>query len=91
MTIIDIIIYGSICSVFPIAVLGVVINRCITKKAFGVRVVQFLGIIFLIPVIAILALEDVLTGEPVAALLGGLIGYLFGNISNFDLKEDKKS
>jgi hypothetical protein len=68
----------------PIAILGVLINRIITKKGIGVRSIQWLAVATFPPLIVILALERALDGSAVAALVGAVIGYLFSNISDFD-------
>jgi hypothetical protein len=56
------------------AVVGVVVQRCITKQNFSVRAIQFIAISSLGPI------------EPsaIGALLGALIGYMFGSISKYD-------
>jgi hypothetical protein len=74
----------------PIAILGVLINRIITKKGIGVRAIQWLAVATFPPLIVILALERALDGSAVAALVGAVIGYLFSNISDFDRRENKE-
>jgi hypothetical protein len=55
-------------------------NRTKMKKGIGVRVIQFLAVIFIIPSIIILALEGVIVSETTAALLGAIIGYILSGI-----------
>lgn len=57
--------------------IAVFAERFIHNKAIGVRAIQFLTIILLIPAILILALENILNTETVSALLGALIGYIY--------------
>lgn len=57
--------------------IAVFAERFIHGKAIGVRIIQFLAILLLIPTILILALENILNTETVAALLGALIGYIY--------------
>lgn len=70
--------------------LGFLIHRTIAKKSetehfgIGVRAVQFVGAGMLIPAIILLALESLIDGSTVAALLGALVGYLFAGITEFD-------
>lgn len=73
--------------VMPLAVL---IHRSAAKKAdgshfgSGVRVIQLIGAGTLLPSIVILALEGLIDGAAVAALVGAFVGYLFSNIADFD-------
>jgi hypothetical protein len=59
---------------------GVVANRVVTKKGIGYRVLQWLGIVILPPVILILALEKILSGEIVGALIASLVGFVANEI-----------
>ncbi|WP_170304672.1 hypothetical protein [Croceicoccus estronivorus] len=36
------------------------------------------------PAIIVLAMEKIIDGAAVAALIGGVVGYLFANISEYD-------
>lgn len=56
-------------------------NRLKQGKGIGERIIQFVCIAFLIPCIIILGLEDVLKGETIATLLGGLGGYVLSSMS----------
>jgi F0F1-type ATP synthase assembly protein I len=60
--------------------IGVFIERFKHQKGIGVRVIQFLAVILLIPTIFILALENILNAQTVSALLGAMIGYILSNI-----------
>lgn len=53
----------------------------------GARSIQFICVILIIPCIIILSLEDILKGETVATIIGGLIGYVLSGISNYDNKD----
>jgi hypothetical protein len=57
--------------------IAVFVERFVHKKAIGVRVIQFLAVLLLIPTILILALENILNTETIAALLGALAGYIY--------------
>jgi hypothetical protein len=52
----------------------------------GARIIQFTTIALLIPCLIILSLEDILKGETIATIIGGLIGYVLSGISNYDNK-----
>lgn len=68
----------------PLGFIGFMWHRIATKKAIGVRAVQFIAVVFLLPIILILGMEKLLDGQTLAALIGGLIGYLLSGLSNFD-------
>lgn len=81
------IILSVLIAVVPI---GFLIHRTIAKKSetehfgIGVRSVQFVGVAMLLPTITVLALERLIDGSTVSALIGALIGYLFAGITDFD-------
>ncbi len=54
----------------------------------GARVIQFTCIALIVPAIIILALENVLKGETIATIIGGLIGYVLSGVSNYDKKKE---
>jgi hypothetical protein len=68
----------------PLAVLGMIVNRIWTGKGFGVRAIQFLAVATFTPAVLVLALERIIDGSTVAALVGAFVGYLFSNIADFD-------
>jgi predicted transporter len=66
---------------------GMFIERIWRNRGIDVRVIQFLTIVLIIPVILILALEDILNGQTTAALIGTVIGYILSGIG----KNEKNS
>jgi predicted transporter len=66
---------------------GIFIERIWRNRGIDVRVIQFLTIVLIIPVILILALEDILNGQTTAALIGTVIGYILSGIG----KNEKNS
>jgi predicted transporter len=66
---------------------GIFIERIWRNRGIDVRVIQFLTIVLIIPVILILALEDILNGQTTAALIGTVIGYILSDIG----KNEKNS
>ncbi len=56
----------------------------------GVRSIQFLAIVVVLPVVLILALEGILERSAVGALIGALVGYLFTNIGKYDERKAGK-
>jgi hypothetical protein len=75
---------------FVITPVTYLIHRTIAKTkegaqfGIGVRSVQFLGVATLLPAMCILALEKLIDGCTVAALVGALVGYLFAGLTEFD-------
>jgi hypothetical protein len=56
-------------------------------KPLGVRLIQTITACTFMPAVVILAMERILEGEAVAALIGGVIGYLFSNIREPNAKK----
>lgn len=50
---------------------------------FGVRLIQYLTVAMALPTIIILALEQIIDNAVVGTLLGGLLGYVLSNISDY--------
>jgi len=55
---------------------------------FGARIIQLTCVSLIIPTLVILSLENVIKGETVATIIGGLIGYVLSGISNYDKSVD---
>ncbi|HEV2569216.1 hypothetical protein [Sphingomonas sp.] len=68
----------------PLTIVVVIVERMITKRGLGVRAMQVIATATFMPSIIVLALEKLIDGATVAALVGGMVGYLFSNISEFD-------
>ncbi len=71
-------------AMLPIGFLGFMLHRIVAGKPIGGRSIQFLGVVFLVPVILILALEKILDGATIGTLIGALVGYLLSGIANYD-------
>lgn len=61
--------------------IGFFINRFILKKGIGVRSIQFLGLIFIMAIIPILALERIIDSQMTTTLLGTTIGFVLSGIA----------
>lgn len=61
-------------------VIGLFVERIWRKRGIGVRVIQLLTVILVLPVVLILALEGILKGETVATLIGAVVGYILSGI-----------
>lgn len=68
------------CIIMVGGVIGVFIERFRTKRGIGVRVIQFMTVTLVLPSILILALEEVLSGQTTATLLGAVVGYILSGI-----------
>ena len=68
----------------PLAIIALFFNRWHSGKSLGVRAIQTLSVATFMPAVIVLAMEKIIDGAAVAALIGGVIGYLFANISDFD-------
>lgn len=55
---------------------------------FGARIIQLTCVTLIIPTVIILSLENIIKGETVATIIGGLIGYVLSGISNYDKNGD---
>lgn len=74
-------------AVFAVPIL-LVVQRIISGKGIGVRAIQFVAVATVVPAVVVLAMQGLMQGETVAAILSGLIGYLLGNVSKFDDRSD---
>ncbi len=72
-------------AVMLLGILGALVIRFKLRKGIGLRAIQFTAVILLLPTILILALEEALATETIAALLGTVAGYVLSSIG-----EDEK-
>ena len=63
-----------------VVIAGVIAERIISKRGFGVRSIQFVAIGMVPPLLMVLALEEGVDKGAIFALLGALVGYLFSNL-----------
>jgi len=68
------------CVIMVGGVLGVFIERARAMRGIGVRAIQFLTITLVLPSILILAMENVLSDQTTAALIGAIVGYVLSGI-----------
>jgi hypothetical protein len=50
-------------------------------RGIGVRMIQLIALLVLIPIIAVLAIEGYLSGEGTGTLFGAIVGYALGGIT----------
>ena len=70
-------------AMLPVGFIGFMLHRIGARKPIGARSIQFLGVVFLLPVILILALEKILDSTTIGTLIGALIGYLLSGIASY--------
>lgn len=59
-------------------------DGAVEKRSWGigVRVIQLIAVLILVPAVSILGLEGVLSGEGTGTLLGAVVGYALGGITS---------
>jgi hypothetical protein len=61
------------------------------KKGIGVRAIQFLAVVLLIPSIVVLSLVGKLEGQATATLLGTIVGYVLSAIGKDEGRGKEKA
>lgn len=62
-------------AVMVLGTAGIAINRVVTKKGVGGRVIQWLAIVILPPTVLILALQNHISNEMTGAIIAALAGF----------------
>jgi len=70
-----------------VGLVGLLLQRFKSNSGIGVRAIQFLGVVIVVPAIVILAVAQILSSEVVGALLGAVVGYV---LSGFGAEETLK-
>lgn len=83
MTMIEIV-QVVLAATMPVVVVGVIIERLVSGRGMGARMIQFLAVGLLIPATAILSLQKMIDGGATAAIIGSMIGYLLSGIGNYE-------
>lgn len=74
----------------PVILLTIILGAYLKETIIGARVTQFMCVALLVPAIIILAFEDVLQGETVGTLLGGISGFVLSNVGKYEKKKTDK-
>ena len=74
-------------AMLPIGFIGLMIQRVHSGKALGARVIQFIGVVMVLPVILILSLRGILKPDAVGPLLGAFVGYLLSGLASYDTEK----
>ena len=77
--------------IMALVVIGIFLERLISGRGLGARVIQFLAVGLIVPIILILALEEKLAPETTATIIGALIGYLLSGIGNWKSSEESNT
>ncbi len=77
---------GGLVVLMLVGLIGFYRNRAKLGRGFGVRTIQTLGVIFVVPLLGILALEDKLSKDSLGTIIGALVGYLLSGVT---VKEDE--
>jgi len=64
--------------------IAVFAERMLAKKGIGTRTIQISGMLLVVPLIGILALQGILEKQTTATLLGALTGYLFSGVGSYE-------
>jgi predicted acyltransferase len=70
------------------ALIGLLWERYKTGRGMGIRAIQFLAICFVFPSLLILGLEQRISQEAVATLLGTIVGYVLSGIGQDDRSKE---
>ena len=68
---------------------GIFSERKRTGRGIGVRIIQLATVVLILPIILILALEDVLETQTTAALIGTVVGYILSGIGKDEPQKSK--
>lgn len=66
--------------VMLVGLIGIMIDRIFFKKGISVRVIQLIAVIFIIPTILILSIEDFFDSDVVGVLLGAIVGFILSGV-----------
>lgn len=73
-----------------IVIVGVLVRSMYKKSStgkpsgIGARIIQFTCVTLIIPTLIILGIENILKGETIATIIGGLIGYVLSGVGNYE-------
>lgn len=67
-----------------VGVVGGAWNRISLKKGIGIRFIQYLGLVVLVPIIGILSLEDRISQEMTGAIAAAAVGGVLAGIGKDD-------
>ena len=68
------------CLIMIGGVTGVFMESIWNNRGIGIRAIQLLTVLLLLPTVLILALEGILTNQTTAMLLGVVLGYILSGI-----------
>ena len=66
--------------VMLVGLVGIMVDRIFFKKGISVRVIQLIAVIFIIPTILILSIEEFFDSDVVGVLLGAIVGFILSGV-----------
>lgn len=66
-------------------------ERWRSRKGLGVRTIQILSILLVVPTLIVLSVEGKVEGESIMALLGTIVGFTLSGLSSFDFRKKNRS
>jgi len=67
-----------------VGLLAIYIERIHQGKGIGARTIQMVGVVLVLPLIGILAINKILEHQTTATLLGALTGYLLSGVGSYE-------
>lgn len=64
----------------PLSVIGFFVQRIVRNKSIGIRTIQFMTVLLLIPSILLLAITKIISSEILGTLFGAIIGYVLSTL-----------
>ena len=83
------IVEGAMLLLAVVGAIGGVWNRFQLRKGIGIRFIQYLGLTVLVPIIAILSLQEPISQEMTGAVAATAVGAVLAGIGK-DEKDDSK-
>ncbi len=79
----------GLCVVMVCSVITTIVSA-FQDRIISARVIQFVSVSFLVPVIAILGIENVIDGQVIGALLGAIAGYILSKVGEYTKESSSK-
>jgi phosphate starvation-inducible membrane PsiE len=71
---------GVLLFVMVVGAIGGIVNRLKLKKGVGLRFIQYLGLVVLVPMVGVLTLENRISQEMTGAIAAAAVGGLLAGI-----------
>ena len=64
----------------PLSIIGFFVQRIVSNKSIGIRTIQFMTVLLLIPSVLLLAIAKIISSEILGTLFGAIIGYVLSTL-----------